>query len=461
MRLRRTDLSTGKLYAGSPPERPPAALFVATRGAIDIPAAEAIDAELARAGLRSTAVVDLHRTLDADPELDAPRVARIEAAELDGLPPQVLAMVLGDAVAAIGRGDRPGYADARHAVGAVATGRNFLPRDRDLRALYEALQRDRIVVLVGPRRVGKTSLLTRFAEAQHHRFVDVQAGPTPEETTRLIAAACDGLTRRQARSLVRTDGWRRVLAATLDRFAATAEAVLVLDELVELIRAPGPTPEDKAALLTTLFDPVDPVEPARELRIVVAGSLDLDAELDAAGLTHLLPAAARLRLMPLGADRPAATVMRVLLGTGLVADAAERDWLAANLDLALPYQAMSLYADLAAALGRGDTIDAAGLPGFVADFVRRTESFSDLGKHLERFMDRFGDQPVEHALGLILAARQGADIADIAEALAPGKGGPGDALRLADILPAEVQGGRIINVSGLFARWWRHETGAP
>ena len=73
---------------------------------------------------------------------------------------------------------------------------------------------------------------------------------------------------------------------------------------------------------------------------------------------------------------------RVLIGTGLVPEGSDLDWLTRNVDLAMPYPAMRFLCELASKLRVDASIDSGGLDRQLTRFLASTDVFREIEQHV-------------------------------------------------------------------------------
>lgn len=240
-------------------------------------------------------------------------------------------------------------------VGRPVRGINFFDREQEQRLLWRHLETSH-VLLLAPRRVGKTSLLYRLMETakDHGRravYVSVADARTEDDVVRKLIAALAGhpdspkiwkrlekgpFKRFIARLLptvtagpisveldktnpeVGADGWPRLAEAVAEAIAAVGEPwVILVDELpifvLNLLRQDG-GPDGPVARTrhflnwfrhlrnpTSLPGPANRADAGAALRWVVAGSIGLDAVVARARLGDTIN---DLALLPLGPFSP-------------------------------------------------------------------------------------------------------------------------------------------------------------
>ncbi|WP_342376844.1 ATP-binding protein [Myxococcus stipitatus] len=343
---------------------------------------------------------------------------------------------------------------------------DFLGRDSELTALREFVMSGQHVLLAAPRRSGKTSLLRRFAELNTSElntlFVDVESFQSAEVlTSEFVARSRGQVFTTEVLKQVRGRGWQGALSEAIRSLASGPKPlVLILDELVFLIDNLRRTPEDVLELLTVLGAAVAETG----ARLVVAGSMPLE-QVTRDLLTGPLPGAfgalRRYALPPLAHDRLALDLRRVMLGTGLVAENGDMDWLLRNVDFSMPYPALRFIAHLASSAYER-ALSAATLDEELENFLSRTTAFAELlGQiRLEAQTHLSIAQGVEKVLDRLSRADASMDAQDVRAMLGDTEKSQEQRFAwLVEYFPLTLEQGRVRIASRLFQRFWRGHRG--
>jgi hypothetical protein len=154
---------------------------------------------------------------------------------------------------------------------------------------------------------------------------------------------------------------------------------------------------------------------------------------------------------------------RVLLGTGLVVDPLELEWLVANADLASPFAALRFLDQLAARARMGGALSIGELEAELDSFLSTTEAFQD---SVQRLVDKARRLPgakaaLEEALDGLAAAPEESGLTAEAFREPLSRSRPAEADRLLTWLienfPIRREGDQIAFASRLFRRWWRRQ----
>ncbi|WP_163994492.1 AAA family ATPase [Pyxidicoccus caerfyrddinensis] len=464
MRLRNEALGTGSLLVRAHPDGPHhnASLLFLVEGAADIQTLR--DIELACASIvgdryRWHTVANQQDLTSVGLRIDPARVTRLEVAELRGLSLEKLRLLLTPALGQLQLG-HPCFPSATRVEGGVAQGVDFLGREEEQVHLRELLTRGEHVLLVAPRRSGKTSLLRRFAEAATPElqpvFVDAQPFQSAEALTAGLMAQLTGQRFTEVLKQVRARGWPEALRDTVRALASGPKPlVLILDELVFLLDTIR-RPADVLALLHALDSAVS----GAGARLLIAGSLSLEQlarDIGIEALPGVFGALRRFPLPPLAQGRLALDLRRVLMGTGLVADPADLDWLMANVDLGMPYPALRFLAHLASSAYEGP-LSTAALEQELADYLSRTEVFADLFNQLRWMAQKelAAAQAVEGVLDRLSQSPRPLHVMDVRAWLGDTET---EQVRrftwLMENFPVTLDGEQVRMASRLFQRFWR------
>jgi energy-coupling factor transporter ATP-binding protein EcfA2 len=465
MRLRNESLRTGNLLVCFDPVDPwnNSSLLFLVEGAADINPLRDIASvchELTggEERFRWYTVANQLQLKDVERRLNSSRVMRVEVAEFRGLAPEELRALLAPAVAQLRQGEPVRFPSATRTEGSVAKGVDFLDREEELAELQRLLEEGRHVLLVAPRRSGKTSLLYRLAELLGPRMrverVDVEKFRSAEALAAELQVRGSSHRFVEALKQVRSQGWREALSGALAKWAqGSVPVVLMLDELTWFLEVLGR--EEARAVLEALDAAVTQVG----ARLVVASSLELerlDLELPGAfGALH------RFALRPLASARLTLNLRRVLLGTGLVLQEGDMGWLQENVDLATPYPAMR-FLGYVVSVAQTRPLSPADLEQELVDHLAQTDSFAELEEQLKDLAQREprAAEGLELALKRLARAVRPLDVTDVKDWLGERAEEQEKRLNwLVEHFPVRVEGGRVELASRLFRRYWREREG--
>jgi hypothetical protein len=476
MRRRNTELRTGSLVAWFDERersRNASILFLVT-GAGDIDTLAAIERACRKEGppaLEFHVVADQIDLGVVDPRLNPETMLRIEAAELAGLAEDELREVLAPALRQLAQGARPAFPDAALAVGGVAEGVQFLNRDEDLASLRRLVLEDgRSTLLVAPRRTGKTSLLRRFKEqlgdSARVEMLDLERYNSLKTAAAGIWAAVFHAKPADARREVEQHDWKDAIGHAVRELAQSGKpGVLILDELVWFFEDLASRAEAVEFLAVLGAAAVE-----SKVRVLTASSRDLSdyAHAELGKGPEDLPAPfgdpARHVLRPPPDHVLRIELRRVLIGTGLVLEAGDLDWLTSNVDLAMPHPAMRFLSQLASHLRAKSPLDVGGLAVELTNFLRTTDVFNEIQSHIQDKQRRergVGERVTKALCTIVLAPSPGAPEADVIAELGGADEEKGKALLawLLDTLPVRHEGDRVAPASRLFRRWWMEREG--
>lgn len=249
------------------------------------------------------------------------------------------------------------FPELRPALGNYAAGDRFWDREREVREVTAYLTDGTSVLITGPRRVGKTSVVRRVLDGMAPArtvFVDVEHHASPTELFASLGAAASGdagtwkgvrgwfgrrigdladrieglelgMVKIQLQAAM-GEGWRNDASAIVRALAGgDGPAFVAIDELPLLVnRVLKHDPAEAELLMATLRSLADELPTVRWL---VSGSIGLEPVLHRAGLTGLV---SQLRSYPIDAWDEATTIgavealartMRLVLAPGASAAA--------------------------------------------------------------------------------------------------------------------------------------------
>ncbi len=481
MRVRDDRLRSGRLLGWFDPEdrQRSCALMLLVCGIDDIEPLTRIEQACRRileareqAGFEWHEVGDVGQLASVDPMLAPSRVSRIEAAELAMLSIEELEELLAPALARLAAGEIQLFPAAGGAVGSPAEGIQFVGRDREIRDAISDLAAGRSVEILAPRRSGKSSLMRRLQESLPDDwrgvFVNLEKEYTPEDLAARFWTLATGEPYRAALRRAE-EGWGDLTAAAVERLTAGSEVlVLLLDELVFFLQnqAPGEDEGSRAAL--EILGALGSILESPRVRLVTASSLPLEEYLyESLGLPRdRLPEFFRsleaLRLPPLDFRAPELELRRVLLGTGLVPEANDLEWLNQNVGLALPYSALRFLDFLASHLRARGPAGEEDLERLLEEFLDATDAFDEFESNLRRRGQQTGGlRALRACLDCIAMAEADAAVprTDVEKCL-EGTERPAHLFAwLLDTFPVveREDGTGVALASRLFRRWWRRQ----
>jgi hypothetical protein len=426
-------------------------------------------------GFEEHAVADVGQLANVDPALVPSRVTRIEAAELAMLSVKELETLLGPALERLAAGEVLLYPAAGGAVGSPAEGIQFLGRESEIRRAVERLEAGHSLEILAPRRSGKSSLLRRLEktlpEGWKSVFVNLEKEFTPEDLAARLWVRATSEPYRTAQRRAAADGWEILLTTAVKRLADESEVlVLLLDELVSFIQNQAHDDEEEGsrAALATLAALEQACE-SSSVRVVTANSLPLKEYLhEFLGLRqdqlpNLFRSLEALRLKPLDFDAPHLELRRVLLGTGLVPEAGDLDWLYEEVDLALPYPALRFLDSLASHLRARGSADQQELTRLLEEFLDATDAFADFESNLRRRgSQKAGNlRELRSCLDCLAAAEPDAVVPRTEmDRCLEGSERPEALIDwLLEKFPVVEREGGMALASRLFRRWWRRQLG--
>ena len=209
-----------------------------------------------------------------------------------------------------------------------------------------------------------------------------------------------------------------------------------------------------------------------DVQVLVAGSLDLidylETEIgigrdDMPGFFSMLEP---FHLKPLSPEDSEIELMRILLGTGIVLEADDKDWLTENVDLSVPYPALNFLDRLASTLrARGKGLRGNELSHELDRFVANTDAFREFDSHIQGIQRKISNatRAVGDALTLLadVPLDKGVPIADVKQRLRDHLAQSEEVdmvfTWLCYIFPVRKEQDRLTLVSRLFRRWWQHQ----
>ncbi|MGO9271082.1 MAG: hypothetical protein ACLQOO_12635 [Terriglobia bacterium] len=460
-----------------------AVLFL-VRGAEDIAPLDALQSACRSrienchySGFEWHAVADPGQISTVDRRLYNAEILRFEVCEFQNLTIEQLASLLDPIIDHIAAGDPELVPRVGGAVGAPAEGIQFLNRVSEVAELVASIRAGESIFLQAPRRMGKTSLMRQVQKEIEGEFttlaLNLERDPSPAECAARLRSFQTGEGFHTALRAAKADP-NRVLKDAIDVLCMGSEKPLVLfiDELVALFEGIKVKNEGEEAhrsqvlsFLSALAEPLD----KHSARLVVAGSvnwqtyLELELQITGEDLPGLFSRLQKRIVHPLDLENHECELRRLLLGSGLVAQAGDMQWLLARVDLALPFPAVRFLDSVLAETKRRGATDQSALDELLNVFLKTTEDFADFDNHLRT---KYPDVPnasdrVAEVLGRIALRPfgDGASRGEVETILSAGGGRDSNRLEswVLDTFPVKAEGGHIRFVSRLFRQWWRSQ----
>jgi hypothetical protein len=485
MRMRNHNLRTGSLLTYFEADRfKNRSLLFLVVGAGDIDPLREIEttcreylASKGAEGFEWHAVPDQGQLAAVDPQLEVARIFRLEVAELSGVAAGELRALLAPALDRLVTGQTELFPSAGGAVGGPAEGIQLLGRDREIAALRDLIHQGRNILFLAPRRSGKTSVLRALEHrlAGEHRtvYVDLERDFTPLDVAARFWSLASGEPFRLAQQKAE-ESWPSLLGGALSKLTREAEKplLLLIDELVFFLQHLTEGRRDEERHREAVLEFLGALSEAcvrAEAQLVLAGSLDLfDYLREAVGIERQEIPSLWQDLQPfplptLSLEAPRTEMRRVLIGTGLVPEAGDLDWLAENADLATPYAALRFLDFLAAQVREKGRLGPEQLEACLEEFLSQTEVFRDFDEQLRR---KGSEAPgarkaLNEALDEIAEAPDDLGVREdrIRERLERMVPDRGDSLFswFLETFPLRRENGRLLFASRLFRRWWRRQ----
>jgi len=472
MRLRNERLTTGYLFTvfrDSSDRANNSSLLFLVEGARDVEALgrieKACQVHPSEHTWKPVADQAMLRTVDRD--VVPGNVYRIEARELSGLDEKQVSDVLAQPLARLLDNERELFPAASGAVGAPARGVHLLDRVEDVCAIVERIQTGQHVEVVGPRRFGKTSVLLRLEEKlaapYAPLFVDMQQANTLNGFSARVRRRVSGSRAREAAEDVERKGWQNVLREALIELGTKQgrTPVLLLDEVVYFLCELGTADQKKSErgrvdAARGFVDGINAAIQASGCRLVLAGSVALETYLRELRAEEILAGIEGLQVhyfAPLSPSCNRTLMRQILIGSRLVPEPADLQWLAENLDLSLPFPALRFLVQVETRVAQGGSLAPAGLARELDRFLDDTETFDDLEEHLNRCPE--GESASRDRLSKTLDQIVHSHDQGIPEAEVRRLVGDNNYLWLFNIWPLCIRDGKVHPASPLWTRWWR------
>lgn len=487
MRLRNETLRTGALLAWFAPEDRSTnrSLLFLVAGAADIEPLREIESACRLSidshsleGFEWYAVTDRGQLATVDPLLNSSQIFGLEVCELAGLSQEDLAALLGPALERMAARQTELFPSAGGAVGAPAEGIQLLGRTKEISALFEALRSGRDLLLLAPRRSGKTSVLRRLEKSLEGQFrtvyLDLERYAEESDVAARFRMLATGESFRLAQRRSE-EGWKDLLKESLQALGHQSPSqplLLLLDELVFFLQNLQEARDEDLSRyrekVQRFLSVLSEACTATRARVVIAGSLDLGDFLretlgiELSEISRPLGSLDAFSLPPLSLDFPALEMRRVLLGTGLVPEPGDLDWLIENADLATPYAALQFLDRLAARVRSEGRLGRERMEAVIDEFLAVTDAFREFDERLRRKGEQIPGvrAAVREALDLLAEADPDFGVSEdrMRQVLdrVPGKGEHLLAWFL-ETYPIRRQGDRLLFASRLFGRWWNRQ----
>ena len=484
MRLRDESLPTGRLLAhfdAADRGHNQSLLFLVV-GAVDIEPLTRIEevcraaiSEAGHSGFEWHAVPDQGLLTSIDPSLTPARVTRLEVGELADLTTAELDELLRPVLSRMADGKPELFPSAGGAVGAPAEGIQLLGREREIARIAKLIDSEENVLLVAPRRSGKTSVLRCLEKELGARYrtayLDLERDLSPEDVAARLWVLASGERIRAAQQQAATD-WQALFARSLQRLGggdSSRPVLLLLDELVFFLQnlaATGAEKESGRDSVLHFLGSLSDLCVAADLSVIMAGSLDIREYLQEtlgireSELPPLLKSLLAFSLPPPTFDSALLEMRRVLLGTGLVMDQGELAWLLDNADLASPFGALRFLDRLATRARVAEVSGSSALEAELDTFLNTTEAFADFDQYLQRkSRDLPGArQGIEKALDLLARAPAdvGLEVEQFRQPLSDARPAEADSILawLLETFPLRHEADHVKFASRLFRRWW-------
>ena len=475
MRRRDHSLRTGNLLFSLSEETPRknAGILFLVSGTADIATLSRIEAAtrtLVERGCRWHTVADHADLTQIHSEVNKANLFIVEAAEFRGLGRKQLETVLHQAGEDLLQHRCPRFPNAGTAVGGVARGLNFLDREDVTKDLLKALNDGTDILLTGPRRSGKTSLLRHIEDLlgdERTLFCDLEKEVSAHGMVTRLHADMHGLSHREARTHTQKNGWEATLQQVVTDLKARSSAapVLILDELQyfldNILRGddpPKPGRETCVHVLRTIGETCR----SQGVRILVSGSGDLEGFLErrlGRKLDSMPGPIAQLRrfpLPPLSEKSLKIELHRVMIGTGIIPESRDIAWIKDHLDLGMPFPALRFLNHLDSRLREVPNLSREELTFELDRFLKESDAFNELDRHLTMKEEIDLDDFEEIAESLTRLARLGAGTPSMP---VPGDLSANGRAWMQDKLPVRFDEDGMRFASALFNRWWRNREG--
>jgi hypothetical protein len=435
-------------------------------------AVDRIRESVSECDLRWFDVTDEVELRDLHAGLNAGTVLRVETSEFDALTPDDLEGLLADALARVTRFEAIVFPQIGAALGVAAEGVQFIGRGTEIKKLSQTIEANAVTLLVAPRRTGKTSLMREFVRRQpggtRAAYVDLESAFDWNEAVVAIVTGVTDAEGPAIRSAIGQRGANAVLQDALQSLRSSQRSdVLFVDEFVYFLRTLTTecTAIERPLVVRQAIDALTSACESAGIHLVLAGSIDLldylteEVGIEREELPQAIGGAAAYALPALEATP--GHIRALLIGTGLVPEASDAEWLRANIDLGMPLATLQYLERLAVRVREGRAISTAELGAALDEFLEHTTVFRDV---MDRFQQRGFVYPgfrgaVSEFMRRLLASSGRMAIDQALQCFnTPGEQRPQDALRwVVENLPVRIDQESVVLASKVFGRWWsRH-----
>ena len=322
--------------------------------------------------------------------------------------------------------------------GPPVTGDDLFGRKYELARLWEGLERGEHILMLAPRRVGKTSLMQSLRQAPREGwdvvYVDVEAGKGPEDCIAMILAELVTLSRyrklldtipvlkavgdvlKRASVSVEAGPWRAEIQAAVGRDwpdmtdrlqtrlaqakPGNRKLLIILDELpiliARMLRSDN-RKQDAELLLSKLREWRQSPEMRDHVRTLIGGSVGLEGILQRAGISGLINDLAPFRLDSWDIETATEFLKALARDTGFALENASVQQILDLLDDPVPYHVQLFFATIRDAC-KGD--DSRVSPDVIQRCFEQRLTGSSGTVHLDHYATRLETalDPKEYAM---------------------------------------------------------------
>ncbi|MHC9538603.1 MAG: hypothetical protein AB9903_03710 [Vulcanimicrobiota bacterium] len=405
-----------------------------------------------------------------DPLINPQGIVRIESCEFAGLPADKISHMLLPALDRLAGGRKELFPSAGGAVGAIAEDIQFIGRDDDIMQLEKLILNNEHILLAAPRRSGKTSLLNHLEKMDWdcHRLVllDLERFSSVEDVVAKLWSIAYDERPRLARRNLQGKKLDEALNAVIEQIAGGSGkvVVLILDELVFFLEELGKNETSHKVKVLDFFSLLSTVIEKSKAQIVVSGSFDLDeflsekTGLEKDEIPFPFGSLHRYALRPLPQDGFNTELRRILIGTGIVPDAGDIEWLERNLDFSIPYPSISFLDHLSSLVRSQGYCETLSLDSALTHYLDIADVFNEFETQIRRQGVKHPDreESIYRALDSIAQSEEGSEISEIRALFSKD---PEIYKWLIETFPLYEEMGKIRIASLLWRRWWRRQEG--